>query len=72
MPYGLIPLIAAISLAVVYVCVADASLWSKLLIIGLVVLSFFGFAHLPILRVLLQVGLSIFLIFYFKVRYELF
>lgn len=72
MPYGLIPLVAAVSLGTGYVFVTDASLWSKLLIIGLVLLSLFGFAHLPILRVLLQVGLSIFLIFYFKISYELF
>ena len=52
--------------------VTDASVWSKLLIIGLVVLSLFGFPHWPLLRVLFQVGLSIFLIFYFKVSYELF
>ena len=72
MPYGLIPLVAAVSLGAVYVFVTDASLWSKLLITGLVLLSMFGFDHLPVLRVLLQAGLSIFLIFYFKVRYELF
>ena len=60
---------AAISLGAVYAFVTDASWWSKLLITGLVLLSVFGFAHLPVLRVLLQVGLSIFLIFYFKVRY---
>jgi hypothetical protein len=29
-------------------------------------------AHFPIAKLLLQVGISIFLIFYFKVRYELF
>jgi hypothetical protein len=72
MPYGLIPLVAAVSLGAGYVFVTDATVWSKLLIIGLVLLSLFGFAHLPILRVLLQVGLSIFLIFYFKVYYEWF
>ncbi len=70
MPYGLIALVATISLAIVYVCVTDASWWSKLLIAALAFLSVFGFPYFPILRLLLQVGLSVFLIFYFKVRYE--
>jgi hypothetical protein len=72
MPYSFLALVAAVSLGAVYVFVTDASLWSKLLITGLVLLSLFGFPHLPLLRVLLQVGLSIFLIFCFKVSYELF
>ncbi len=70
MPYGLIALIAVASLGAVYVCVTDASWWSKLLITGLVLLSVFGLAHLPLVRLLLQVGVDIFLIFYFKVRYD--
>lgn len=72
MPYGLIALVAVISLGAVYICVSDASWWSKLLVAVLVFLSVFGFSHLPLARLLLQVGLSVFLIIYFKVRYEVF
>ena len=72
MPYGLIAIAALIGLSAAYVFVTDASWWSKLLIAALVFLSVFGFPPLPILRLLLQVGVSLFLIFYFKVRYEIF
>ena len=72
MPYGLIALVAVVVLGVLYVCLTDASLWSKLLITGLVLLSLFGFHHLPFIKLLLQVGLGLFLILYFKVRYEVF
>jgi hypothetical protein len=72
MPYGLIALVAAVGLAAAYVLVTDAPWWSKVLILGLVLLSLFAFSQLPLCRLLLQVGLSLFLIFYFKVRYGLF
>jgi hypothetical protein len=70
MPYGLIALVAVVSLGAVYICITDASWWSKVLVAALVFLSVFGFPHLPVARLLLQVGISVFLIFYFKTRYD--
>jgi len=72
LPYGLIAFVAVVALGVVYVVVTDASGWSKLLITGLVLLSLFGFHHSPVIKLLLDVGVGVFLICYFKVRYEVF
>jgi hypothetical protein len=72
MPYGVIALIVVLVLSVLYIALTDASLWSKFLIAGLVLLSLFDFSHIPILRLPLQVGLGVFLILYFKARYEVF
>jgi hypothetical protein len=72
MPYGFIALVAVVVLGVLYVVLTDASVWSKFLIAGLVILSIFGFHHVPIIRLLLQVGIGAFLILYFKARYEVF
>jgi len=60
MPYGFIVLVATIALAVVYVFVSEASLWSKGLVTGLLLLSFvwrYGF--------LLQTALGVLLCLYF-------
>ena len=60
MPYGLIVLAASVALAVVYVFVKDAPLWSKALVMGLLLLSFvwrYG--------MYLQVALGVFLSLYF-------
>ena len=60
MPYGLIPLVAAIALTGVYVFVTEASPWSKALVVGLLVVSFLWRYGL-----FLQIGLSIVLLLYF-------
>ena len=60
MPYGLIVLAASVALAVLYVFVTDAPLWSKALVTGLLLLSFvwrYG--------MFLQVALGLFLSLYF-------
>jgi len=60
MPYGLIVFLASVALAAVYVFVTEASIWSKALVAGLLVLSFvwrYG--------MYLQVALGIFLSLYF-------
>ena len=68
MPYALIVTVAAIALTGVYVCVTHASNWSKALVTVLLLVSFawrYGFY--------LQVGLGIFLAFYFtyvKARWQ--
>jgi hypothetical protein len=72
MPYGIFALVTVVVLGVLYVALTDASLWSKLLIAGLVLLSVFGLGHFPVVRVLLLVGIGVFLILYFKARYEVF
>ena len=60
MPYGFIPLIASIALTGVYVFLAEASLWSKALVAGLLVVSLVWRYGL-----FLQVALSVFLLLYF-------
>jgi len=68
MPYTLIVTIAAIALAGVYVCVTEASFWSKGLVTGVLLASFlwrYGF--------FLQEGLGVFLAYYFtyyKARWQ--
>lgn len=61
MPYALIVTVAAIALAGVYVCVTHASNWSKALVTVVLLVSFawpYGFY--------LQLGLGVFLAFYFR------
>ena len=61
MPYALIVTVAAVALAGVYACVTEASFWSKGLVTVLLLVSFawrYGF--------FLQVGLGVFLAFYFR------
>ena len=60
MPYGFIPLIAAIALPGVYVFVTEASYWSKALLSGLLVVSLVWRYGL-----FLAVGLGVFLLLYF-------
>ncbi len=60
MPYGLIALVGSIALVVVYVFVAETSLWSKCLVAGLLLFSFFWRYGLY-----LQVALSVCLCLYF-------
>ena len=60
MPYGLIVLVAVIALAGVYVFAADVSYWSKSLVAGLLLVSLVWRYGL-----FLQVGLGVFLSFYF-------
>jgi hypothetical protein len=60
MGYGLIPLIASIALAGVYVFVTEASLWSKALVAGLL-----GVSLVWRYGLFLQVGLGVFLVLYF-------
>ena len=68
MPYGLIVTVAAIALVGVYVCVTQASNWSKALVTAVLLVSFawgYGFY--------LQLGLGVFLAFYFtyvKARWQ--
>jgi hypothetical protein len=60
MPYMVIVTVAAIALAGVYVCVTEASFWSKGLVTVLLLVSFVWRYGL-----FLQVGLGVFLAFYF-------
>ena len=60
MPYGLIALIASISLTGVYVLVSETPAWSKVLVAAL-----FGLSLVWHYRVFLQVALSISLSLYF-------
>ena len=68
MPYGLIVTVAAIALTGVYVCLTEASFWWKGLVTVLLLVSLawrYGF--------FLQVGLGVFLGFYFtyyKARWQ--
>ncbi len=60
MPYGLIALIGSIALTAVYGFVTKASVWSKALVTGLLLVSLVWRYGL-----FLQVGLSVFLLLYF-------
>jgi len=61
MPYGFIPLIAAVALTGAYVFVAEASLWAKALVVGLLAVSLVWRYGL-----FLQVILSVVLLLYFR------
>ena len=60
MPYFLIPLICSVALTAAYVFVSDAPLWTKILAVLLLAVSFAWHYGL-----FLQVGLSIWLLFYY-------
>ena len=68
MPYALIVTVAAVALAGVYVCVTEASFWSKGLVTVVLLASLvwrYGF--------FLQMGLGVFLAYYFtyhKARWQ--
>ena len=59
LPYGLIVLFASLALAVVYVCVTDAPIWSKALVAGLMLFSF-AWRYGMYLRVAVAVFLSLY------------
>jgi hypothetical protein len=68
MPYALIVTVAAIALSGVYVCLTEASNWSKALV-TVVLLASFAWRH----GFWLQLGLGVFLAFYFtyvKARWQ--
>jgi hypothetical protein len=68
MPYGLIPLVASVILTGLYLF-TDAALWSKVLVVGLLLVSlacYFGYLHFPLFGLLLRVGLCVFILIYLK------
>ena len=68
MPYGFIALVAAIALTGVFVLVTEAAVWWKVLVVGLLLLSFrwyYGF----FLQVLITISLSLYFT-YLKARYS--
>ena len=67
-PYGLIPLVASFLLTGLYLH-AEASWWSKILVVGLLLLSlacYFGLLHFPLLGLILRVALCVFILLYLK------
>lgn len=67
MPYYLVVLTASIALVVQFVFLTDAAVWFKALVICLLCLCLaggFGFLHLGLAGLFLQVGLSIYLAVY--------
>jgi hypothetical protein len=70
MPYGLIPLVASVILSGLYLF-TDATLWSKVLVVGLLLVSlacYFGFLPFPLFGLLLRVGLCVFILVYLKAQ----
>jgi hypothetical protein len=70
MPYGLIPLVASVILSGLYLF-TDATLWSKVLVVGLLLVSlacYFGFLAFPLFGLLLPVGLCVFILVYLKAQ----
>jgi hypothetical protein len=65
MPYGLIPLVASVILTGLYLF-TDAALWSKVLVVGLLLACYFGYLHFPLFGLLLRVGLCVFILIYLK------
>ena len=68
MPYGLIPLVASVILTGLYLF-TDAALWSKALVVGLLLVSlacYVGYLHFPLFGLLLRVGLCVFILIYLK------
>lgn len=68
MPYGLIPLLAAPLLTVLYLG-PEAAGWSKVLVVGLLLLSLaccFGYLHFPSFGFILLVALCVFILLYLK------
>lgn len=60
MPYGIIVLIAAIALTVVYVLLAPVSAWMKVLVVGLLLVSFY-WQYGAYLRLALGIVISLYL-----------
>jgi hypothetical protein len=68
MPYGLIPLVAAPILTVLYLY-TEAAWWSKVLVVGLLLVSlacWFGYLHFPLFGLILRVALCVFIALYLK------
>lgn len=68
MPYGLIPLVASVILTGIYLY-TEASWWSKILVVGLLLLSlacYFGYLHFPVFGLILRVALCVFILLYLK------
>jgi hypothetical protein len=71
MPYGLIPLIAAVFLTLRHLAITDASRRSKLAVATVVVASLAISRYAPqwgVLAMLLQVGASIYMLVYWKIE----
>jgi hypothetical protein len=68
MPYGLIVLVASVALAVVFICVTDAPLWSKTLVMVMLILSFM-WRYGTYLQVVQGIGLSLYFT-YLRARSE--
>ena len=71
MYYGFITLVLSVSLSFVFVIATDASIWAKLLVAGLLLISVFALSHLPMIKILIQAVLGLSLAFYFKARYDI-
>lgn len=70
MPYGLIPLVASVILTGLFLY-TEAGLWSKVLVVGLSLLSlacYFGYLHFPVFGMILRVSLCIFILLYLKAQ----
>ena len=70
MPYGLIPLAASVILSALYLF-TDAAWWSKVLVVGLLIVSlacYVGSLPFPVLGLLLRVGLCVFVALYLKAQ----
>ncbi len=70
LPYGLIPLVASVILTGLFLY-TEAALWSKVLVVGLLLLSlacYFGYLHFPVFGMILRVSLCIFILLYLKAQ----
>ncbi len=63
MGYGLILVIGAIALSIWYVFMTEAPLWSRALVVGVLLISL---ARHSLLTLLLQAGLSVFILLYLR------
>ncbi len=63
MGYGLILVIGAIALSIRYAFMTEAPLWSRALVVGILLISL---AHHSLLTLLLQAGLSVFILLYLR------
>jgi hypothetical protein len=71
MPYALIAMLAALLLGVRYLVLGDASLRSKIAVVAAVVASLVIWWYFPqwmVVAILLQVGVSLFVMLYLKVN----
>ena len=71
MPYGLIPLVASVILTGLYLY-TEAAWWSKVLVVGLLLLSlacFFGLLHFALFGMILRVALCVFILLYLRAQW---